>query len=370
MEEKENVSPESAVELLNQPLTQPCSNQSGTDLLLSLPLLYLDTQFSAPTPYSDTGTQPSSAQDGSPRVVSETLVRTGSTDPVAYPASTENLSEDEKGGWSKRVFSDKDMAILQLQSTKTYLPWFKDFDPFIIGYKPAGTRVALFDCSALGGVLVDTDKSRSQFLADAFFRMRYYEADQDFLNEQAKHVSHDSLSNSWNECVVAMEEGHALWFSKLHELEENFFNFNVEGMKIKIHLKSIEDCGRCCLRAHYQCPMCYSDSARASKETRKTMSPELFEMLIHFKTNWENHVQVEKDQALLDRLDVDTLTRQAESSYDKLWFDQRMRNTDSEVFKNYRMNHGLARQLSATKDHENNLQSFVRELKDNVDAFK
>ncbi|ETI34973.1 hypothetical protein F443_18629 [Phytophthora nicotianae P1569] len=115
--------------------------------------------------------------------------------------------------------------------------------------------------------------------------------------------------------------------------------------------------------------MCYEDAARASGRTRKgkngRLSSELLSMVQRFELRWKDLTKARKDEELLERI-----AGESESipytQVDQVWIKQRMRNTDSEVFKIYTMNLKLVNDLKAVKKREDTLHNTVAELKDDL----
>ncbi|KAJ8563966.1 hypothetical protein ON010_g7381 [Phytophthora cinnamomi] len=267
--------------------------------------------------------------------------------------------------------SDSSSCVESLQHrlVHTYYPWLADFHPWLIGYKPAGDGEALFDCSKLGNFPVPYGKCRHAYFVELFFQKRYYESQKKRSYDPSKRSSPEALAESWSSFVKSMRQSPQQWLDKFRKLEHDFICYNIEGAKMEIHRRSIDEGVRCCLRRGYNCPMCYVDSARASRPTRLgkngRVSSELFAMIKSFERLWRDHVNQARDKAMIERLANET-----DESYlaqmDQAWIEQKIRDTDSEMFKVYRMNLQLRHQVEEMESREHETHDIVAEMKEDL----
>ncbi|ETO63736.1 hypothetical protein F444_18625 [Phytophthora nicotianae P1976] len=302
----------------------------------------------------------------------------------AKPFEMDESSDDEDALPGTSVLSNLRQRVLADQATDacaargkvmlrllahTHFPWLDDYHPWMTGHAKPDTKTPLFDCSSLRNVPVPREMDRDQYLIDVFFQMRFYRAHKTGRYNPAKRSSPDSLAEAWQSFAAKIGRKPKQWLRKLRKREADFLEYNIEGSKIEIHLQSMSEGVRCCLRREQICPMCYEDAARASGRTRKgkngRLSSELLSMVQRFELRWKDLTKARKDEELLERI-----AGESESSpytqVDQVWIKQRMRNTDSEVFKIYTMNLKLVNDLKAVKKREDTLHNTVAELKDDL----
>lgn len=238
-----------------------------------------------------------------------------------------------------------------------------DYQAGLTGYKINHDSHPLFDSSAI----IHSDDSefynanRDHFFIDLFFQKRFFKAEND--EERYAKSTPDALSQSWTTFVDNYNDCKSFWMMNLAKISGKYLNHSIDGNKMRIHKKCIEEDLPCAIPKTANCPMCYSQSRKMPQIARIdpdeqyfVMSTKLRLMIIDFDVRWNTHAK---------RHDISESMFTSEVSIGEIrMLSMQYSNSEMQI----RMAHVL-RELERVKTELKSLRTEQHESQSNLDAL-
>lgn len=283
------------------------------------------------------------------------------------------LNQSERAQCLAGVFSGEDNWLGE-RMMHTRCPWLEEFQVSQTGYKDKDMGTPLFDCSELSNVELPQEEEvkgyRTQYLIDVFFQKRFFRAMK--KKEPFGRSSPKALSMAWDKFIATMGSATNEWFDTLNNFKDSYMR-TLEGTKMAIHERSIQERVNCCVSRQQMCPMCYHDSPKATAATREGLnniiSFDLRIMVSQLDSKWGQY-KCKRQRALQHMEMMQSEAQVPPAQIDPDAFRQELRIMGIQVYDNGRSITELSAKLELWENKTSDNRDSILELKEELKELR